>query len=80
MTEFTPCQGKSACRYDNDRCQTCNRDLREIERLRILMDQLATLAIQYDYENIEAYAAYIAYKLEKTINYRRKEDSNPCPV
>ena len=74
MSRFTPCQGKTACRDDGSRCLTCGRDLSEIERLRLLMDQLATLAIDYDYENVEEYAAYVARKLEKMITYRRQEE------
>jgi hypothetical protein len=71
MTLFNPCQGKSACRDDGTRCLTCGRDLQEIERLRGLLDQLASLAMDYDYENVEAYAGYISRKLIKTIRYRR---------
>lgn len=42
-------------------------------KLRDLMDQLATLAIDFNYENIDDYAAYVARKLEKTVNYRREQ-------
>jgi hypothetical protein len=78
MARFKPCQGKNACRYAGVYCMTCGRSLQEIERLRTLMDQLATLAIEYDYANVEEYAAYIAYKLKKSINYRRQTESSQC--
>ncbi|MET0015548.1 MAG: hypothetical protein ABW088_18000 [Sedimenticola sp.] len=73
MGRFVPCQGKSACRDDELRCLTCGRGLHEVDRLRQLMDQLATLAIEYDYENAEEYSNYVATKLQKSINHRRKE-------
>jgi hypothetical protein len=75
MARFKPCQGKDACRNDGVNCMTCGRSLQEIERLRILLDRLATLAIEYDYENMEEYTAYISYKLNKSINFRRKPES-----
>ncbi len=76
MKAFTPCQGKHACRDDNVRCLTCGRDLQEIAQLRSLLDQLAQLAIDYDYENSDEYAAYVARKLEKMIAHRRSEPLN----
>ena len=80
MARFTPCQGKTACRDDGVRCLTCGRELLEVERLRVLMDQLATLAIEYNYENVEEYAAYISYKLNKSITYRRESEPEQCPA
>lgn len=72
MSQFKPCQGKTACRDDGQRCLTCGRDFQEIERLRTLMDQLAVLAIDYDYENVDEYSDYVARKLGKMIAYRRE--------
>ncbi|WP_353570032.1 hypothetical protein [Candidatus Albibeggiatoa sp. nov. BB20] len=76
MNQFTPCQGKTACRDDGTRCLTCNRSFDEITRLREALDQLASLALEYDYANSEEYSAYIARKIEKTIAYRRQESNN----
>jgi hypothetical protein len=75
MNLFIPCQGKSACRDDGRRCLTCGRELREIEQLRLLVDRLAVLAIDYHYENVEEFAAYVAGKLGKMITYRRQTKS-----
>ncbi|MEJ2608883.1 MAG: hypothetical protein P8179_02085 [Candidatus Thiodiazotropha sp.] len=72
MAKFIPCQGKTACREDKDGCKTCGRTTNEIIRLRELLDQLCTLADEYDYSNIDEYAGYIQRKLEKMISYRRK--------
>lgn len=72
MRSFTPCQGKTACRDDGERCLICGRGLDEIERLRLLIDQLSSLAIDYDYENIDEFSAYVMRKLEKKISYRRE--------
>jgi hypothetical protein len=73
MSQFMPCQGKTACRDDGVRCLTCNRSFDEINRLREALDQLATLALEYDYSNSDEYSAYIARKLDKMIAYRRQE-------
>jgi len=79
MALFKPCQGKNTCRDDGHRCLTCGRELEEITRLRDLIDQLAVLAIDRDYENLEEYTSYIARKLEKTIHYRQgKEGRGAC--
>ncbi|MCG8023534.1 MAG: hypothetical protein JAZ02_06080 [Candidatus Thiodiazotropha endolucinida] len=80
MARFTPCQGKSACRDNGVSCLTCGRALEEIERLRVLLDQLASLAVEYDYDNVDEYAAYIAGKLNKAIQYRRQTESDRCPA
>lgn len=72
MARFEPCQGKSACRDDGTRCLTCGRGLAEIARLRDAIDALASLAIEQDYENSDAFAGYVARKLLKTIQHRRE--------
>lgn len=64
-----------ACRDDGKRCLTCNRSFDEITRLRELLDQLANLALDYDYENSADYSAYVARKLDKIIAHRRQEAS-----
>jgi len=73
MGQFTPCQGKMACRDDGERCLTCNRHFDEITRLRDLLDQLANLALVYEYDNSAEYSAYVARKLDKLITHRRQE-------
>lgn len=73
MTRFNPCQGKTACRDDGTRCLTCGRSLEEIAGLRSALEQLADLAIEYDYRNVDEFAGYVANKLAKIIVYRRQE-------
>ena len=73
MALFTPCQGKAACRDDGVRCLTCGRSLEEIVWLRDLMGQVAELALEYEYENVEQYTDYLARKVEKMIENRRQE-------
>lgn len=68
---FLPCQGKTACRDDGQRCLTCGRTLEEVAWLRDLMDQLASMAIAFDYDNIDEFAAYIARKLPKMVAHRQ---------
>ena len=76
MAAFRPCQGKSACRDNGVLCLTCGRKLNEVIQLRELMQQLTALAINYDYENVDEYAQYIARKVTKMITYQRQEEEN----
>lgn len=80
MAHFTPCQGKTACRDNGSRCLTCGRDFDEILWLRDLMDQLANLAIEHDYENVDEYAAYVARKLQKMLAHRHQEQQTHAEV
>lgn len=73
MSNFIPCQGKTACRDDGERCLTCGRSLDEIDRLRQLLDQLAELALEYGYDNVDDFTTYVARKLNKAITYRREQ-------
>ena len=75
MPRFEPCHGKDTCRDDGERCLTCGRSLREITRLRAAIDELASLALDADYENTEEYAAYVARKLLKILHHRRAQRS-----
>ncbi len=72
---FQPCQGKTACRDDGQRCLTCGRTLDEIRWLRDLLDQLSAMAIEHDYDNVDAFTNYIAHKLPKMIAYRRENNA-----
>ncbi len=73
MANFTPCQGKNACRDNGVLCLTCGRKLTEIEKLRELMQELSEHAIEYDYENVDDFTQYIARKVAKMIEYKRQE-------
>ena len=75
MANFTPCQGKNACRDNGVLCLTCGRKLTEIENLRELLQRLTDLAINYDYDNVDDYTAYVARKVAKMIEYKRQESS-----
>lgn len=71
---FVPCQGKTACRDDGERCLSCGRSLQEIAQLREQLDNLASLAIGYRYENVDEFADYIARKLPKMVAYRLEQE------
>ena len=72
MKQFTPCQGKTACRDDGLVCLTCGRSLAEVEAARRLIDALAELAIQHEYTNVDEFAAYLARRVEKKVRQRRE--------
>jgi len=76
MKRFVPCQGKTACRDDGERCLSCGRSFVEIHALREALDQLASLALEYDYQNSQEFSAYVARKLDKMIVHRRQEEKN----
>lgn len=71
MPSFAPCRGKQACVERGERCITCGRSLDEIARTRMLIDDLAELALRMDYDNVDEFAAYVGAKLAKKIRYRR---------
>jgi hypothetical protein len=73
MTKFTPCQGKTACRDDGERCLTCSRSFAEIEQTRSLIDALADFVLAQGYENVEKFAGYVADKVVKKVRHRRGE-------
>jgi hypothetical protein len=73
MKPFTPCKGKSDCRDDGKNCLVCGRSLQEIEDTRRLIDELAGLAIAYEYENVGEFAAYVASKVVKKVAHQRKD-------
>lgn len=73
---FNPCQGKSACRDDGHRCLTCGRSFEEIRQLRSLLDQLCTLAIENNYDNVGAFSRYVSRKMSKMIAYRRENHAD----
>ncbi len=75
MANFTPCQGKSACRDDGVLCLTCGRKLSEVQRLRDLMQELTALAIDYDYDNVDDFGQYIARKVAKMVDYARQKEA-----
>jgi hypothetical protein len=76
VAQFIPCQGKTACRDDGVRCLTCGRSLEEVVWLRDLIGQLAELAVEYEYDNVEQYIDYIVRKVEKMIESQRQEQQS----
>jgi hypothetical protein len=74
MRPFTPCKGKTACRDDGEQCLVCGRSFAEITRTRQLIDELADLACAQGYNNIDAFVAYIARKVEKKVKHRREDE------
>jgi len=71
MPQFKPCAGKTACRDDNVNCLVCGRGLEAIEETRRLIDGLAELALAQGYDNVEAFADYVAGKVVKKVHHRR---------
>jgi hypothetical protein len=68
---FEPCRGKTRCRQDGDRCVTCGRTIAEIEYTRDLIDRLAQLVLEMDYDNPEDFAAFVAMRILKKVEHAR---------
>jgi hypothetical protein len=73
MSAFKPCQGKTACRDDGERCITCGRSFTEIEQTRSLIDALADFVMAQSYDNVEEFAGYVAEKVVKKVRHRRTQ-------
>jgi hypothetical protein len=73
MSAFKPCQGKTACRDDGERCLTCGRSFAEIEQTRSLIDALADFVMAQGYDNVEEFAGYVAEKVVKKVRHRRTQ-------
>ncbi len=73
MTAFRPCLGKTACTEGGDDCRACGRSFEEIERTRQLVNGLARLALEMDYDNPRAFADYVARRLVKKVQSAREE-------
>jgi hypothetical protein len=71
MSAFKPCQGKTACRDDGERCLTCGRSFAEIEQTRSLIDALADFVAAQGYDNVEEFSGYVADKAVKKVRHRR---------
>jgi hypothetical protein len=71
VSRFNSCKGKTACRDDGERCLTCERSFAEIEQTRALIDALADFAIAQSYDNVEAFANYVADKAVKKVKHRQ---------
>ncbi len=54
-----------------DRCITCGRTLDEIAHTRRLIEALAELALDRDYDNVDDFATYVGNKLSKKLHHRR---------
>ncbi|MES9861082.1 MAG: hypothetical protein ABW138_09565, partial [Candidatus Thiodiazotropha sp. 4PDIVS1] len=59
---------------------TCGRELTEIVKLRELMKEITSLAIEYDYENIDDFTQYIARKIVKMIDYQKANPETSAEV
>jgi len=74
MATFTPCTGKDNCTVDGTHCKGCARSHKEILRTRWLLDSAVNLALEYNYENVEDYADYLAAKIVKFVAHRREQE------
>jgi hypothetical protein len=73
MTAFRPCLGKTACTEGGVHCRACGRSFEEIERTRNLVNGLAQLALEINYDNPQAFADYVARRLVKKVQRAREE-------
>jgi hypothetical protein len=68
---FRPCLGKTACAEGGTHCRACGRSFPEIDRTRELVDELASLVLEMDYDNPEDFASYVAQRILKKVARER---------
>jgi len=71
MRSFVPCAGKTACTEGGSHCRGCGRSHDEIARTRAAISALTGLAVEQGYDNVDAYADYIAARIVKKIAHDR---------
>ena len=77
MSVFRPCAGKKVCIENNTHCLACGRKLETIARTRKLIDELANLALEENYENIEAFMEYVGAKTIKKYSHQQNQETRP---
>lgn len=64
--KYRPCNG--GCTKAGTHCDGCGRSLEDVEKLNGMVRELASYALEKDYENVEDFANSVAtgiyYKLE----------------
>lgn len=73
---FKPCQGKTACREDDQQCRTCGRSLEEIYATRALIEELARFTQKMQYQNSDVFFDYVMTRAAKKINYMSSPAGN----
>jgi len=68
---FKPCRGREACVDGTEGCRTCGRSFDEIARTARLVDELTTLVLDMEYENLDEFTTYLSRKLEKKVRARK---------
>ena len=68
MTQFAPCTGKQACTEDGTHCRGCGRSHDEIARTRAAIEALVNIARECGYDNVEAFAGYVARRINKKLS------------
>lgn len=69
---FRPCVDRTACTEDGTHCRACGRSHEEIARIRQLTTELADFISTMDYDNSEAFFAYLQKKVQKKIQHAAK--------
>lgn len=72
MTTFRPCLGKTACQEDERGCRVCKRGSDEIAATRELVDRAVALALRMDYDNVNAFTAYLSRRIGRKVAHARE--------
>lgn len=70
MQTFRPCAGKNVCSENDTHCLACGRPLEAIVRTRQLVEELAALAKQENYENPHDFMAYVSKRVLKKLEHQ----------
>lgn len=70
---FKPCAGKNVCIENETHCLSCGRKLETIAKTRKLIEALANLALEEDYNNVEEFLEYIGRKAGKMVQHQQSK-------
>lgn len=71
--QFSPCRGGMNCTKDGTHCQGCGRSHEEIAATKQLAEGLAEYAMKMEYENVEDFLHFVAFKAFNKIQMARME-------
>ena len=69
--QFSPCLGGMNCTQDGTHCQGCGRSHEEIAETKALAESIAAHIQKMDYENVEDFLQFVAFKAFNKVQMER---------
>jgi predicted Fe-S protein YdhL (DUF1289 family) len=71
---FSPCRGGMNCTQDGSHCGGCGRSHEEIADTKKLANDIAEHILKMDYENIEDFLQFVAFKAFNKVQMEKNKD------